>query len=122
MYNARVQCENNNSELEQVLNTNGISIFSDSKSNAAILRHLVVKEWLENARYYKSFLAYEEDQFDVQVEAFKEDRHFASNVGDLVIIAISNVLKTSIVLLTSNSDMPVHVQPPTLRTGLITST
>ena len=116
LYNARVQCENNNSELEQVLNTNGISILSDSKSNATILRHLVVKEWLENAWYYKSFLAHEEDQFDVRVEAFKQDGHFASNIGDLVITAISNVLKTSIVLLTSNSDMPVHVQPPTLST------
>ena len=118
LYNACVQCENNNSELGQVLNTNGISILSDSKSNATILRHLVVKEWLENAWYYKSFLAYEEDQFDIQVEAFKQDGHFASNIGDLqlVITAISNVLKTSIVLLTSNSDMPVHVQPPTLST------
>ena len=75
-----------------------------------------MKKWLENAWYYKSFLAYEEDQFDVQVEAFKEDGHFASNIGDLVIIAISNVLKTSIVPHTSNSDMLVHVQPPTLST------
>lgn len=45
LYNAREQCESKNSELEQVLNTNGISIFSDIKSNATVLRHLVVKEW-----------------------------------------------------------------------------
>ena len=45
-----------------------------------------------------------------------EDGHFASNIGDLVITANSNVLKTSVVLLTSNSDMPIHVHPPTLST------
>ena len=86
-------------ELEQVLNANGISNFSDDNGNATILRHLVVNKWLENSWYYKSFLV--QDEFDEQAEAFKQDGHFASDNGDLVITAISNVLKTSIVF-TSN--------------------
>ena len=93
LYNARVQCEN---KLRTRAGTqHKWDLHPLIARVTAILKHLVVKEWLENA-WYKSFLAYE-DQFDLQVEAFKEDGHFTPNIGDLVITAISNVLKTSIV-------------------------
>lgn len=53
------------------------------------------------------------DQLHREAEKFLSSVEFASSVGDPAITALSDVLKTPIVLLTSVENMPVYIQHPT---------
>ena len=53
------------------------------------------------------------NQLQEQASDFLHSGEFASNVGDLVIAAISNILKVPIVVFTSVKNMPVIIQHPT---------
>ena len=53
------------------------------------------------------------NQLQEQASDFLHSGEFASNVGDLVIAAISNILKAPIVVFTSVKNMPVVIQHPT---------
>ena len=112
VHNLKFQVNNGNVELGKFLQSHGIHIHDSFEDLIAILRCLVVEEWLgEFSDYYQGFMT--GNQLQQQARKFLDSGEFASNVGDLVITAISNILKAPVVILTSAKNMPVVIQHPT---------
>ena len=88
---------------------------------AHILRQSVVNEWQgENKHTYQSFLT--QTQIEKEAERFSRSGQFSGEVGDLVLTAMCNVLKTPIVVFSSISDVPVIVITPTTGTATTSET
>ena len=98
---------------QEVLGRVGVDKWQSVAEMAEILRKLVVDEWLgENSNEYWGFIGTQEG-LERQAKEFLESGEFASDIGDLVIAAISNALKTPIVVFTSVGNMPTLIQYPT---------
>lgn len=69
------------------------------------LRALTVSEWSgENRHQYESFLT--TDSFETEVELFKHRGYFTGELGNLMVLAMANVLKTPIVIFSSLENFP----------------
>ena len=69
------------------------------------LRALTVSEWSgENRQHYESFLT--TDNFDKEVERFTRQGYFTGELGNLMILAMANVLKMPIVIFSSLENYP----------------
>ncbi len=85
-----------------------IGITNDNLNIADIsrlLRRLMVVEWLgDNSDYYQKFVS-----FDIRDRAttFLNQGQFAGDLGDLMIVTLSNILYIPIVIFTSNPGLPV---------------
>ena len=94
--------------------TKNLSIDSNTQSIpeiVSILRKAVVNEWLgENTGDYQSFLT--SDQLEEQAQVFLNSGTFAGDIGDLVVQALTNVLKSPIVVFTSMENVPTIVLTP----------
>ena len=111
-FNIKMQLTEGNSDLEQVLIPLDICIQDSQSLIASSLRKLVVEEWLgEHAKYYQQFMT--ENQLQSQAEEFLCDGVYSSDIGDLAVAALSNVLQTALVLFTSRPNQPLHIQHPT---------
>lgn len=111
-YNLRQQVQTGNIPLKNFLKCKGIRIDADMKEMVMTLRRLTVAEWVgEHSAEYQEFLT--SGQLQEQALQFLQSGHFAADVGDLVVTALSNVLQCPIVLLTSAENMPIVVQHPT---------
>lgn len=69
------------------------------------LRELVVAEWIgDNSDYYQSFVT-----SDIQSEAeqYLNSGEFAGNLGDLMVVTLSNVLHLPIMIFTTITNLPV---------------
>ena len=113
IHNMKYQVNNGNMILGKFLQQCcGIDIKNPFDMIITTLRSLIVAEWLgEYSNEYKEFMT--GNQLQEQASDFLHSGEFASNVGDLVIAAISNILKAPIVVFTSVKNMPVVIQHPT---------
>ena len=69
------------------------------------LRSLVVKEWLgDNADYYQGFVT---SDIRSQAELYLSSGEFAGNLGDLIVVTLSNILHIPITIFTSIQNLPV---------------
>lgn len=72
----------------------------------AKLRMLTVKEWQGNRRvHYEHFLT--KDHYDTEVEKFKVSGYFTGELGNLMVLAMSNLLKLPVVVFSSLENYPV---------------
>lgn len=77
----------------------------DEEQATSTLRTLTVSEWQgERRNHYERFIV--TDNFDEEVEKFKQMGHFASDLGNLMVLAMSNVLKMPIVIFSSLENFP----------------
>ena len=69
-----------------------------------LLRRAMVSEWLENTNVYQGFVT-----TDIRAAAheFLSTQQFSGDLGDLMVLALSNVLHTPICIFTSVVNMPV---------------
>lgn len=79
---------------------------TDVKQMAMALRQIIVKEWLANPSSYEPFLTSEQD-YEVEANAFLQDGHFASELGNSMPLAASNALRISVVVFTAMLNFPV---------------
>ena len=70
---------------------------TDVKQMATTLRQIIVNEWLANPSSYEPFLSSEQD-YEAEANAFLQDGHFASELGNSMPLAASNALRISIVV------------------------
>ncbi len=69
------------------------------------LRDLVVQEWLgDNADYYQGFST---SDIQSQAEQYLISGEFAGNLGDLMVVTLSNVLHIPIAIFTSIPNLPI---------------
>lgn len=78
------------------------------------LRDLVVNEWLNNAGRYKHALLSPDKHFDVEINKFRECGYFSNELGNVIGIALSQILRLNIVIFTSLDHMPVVPVSPLL--------
>ena len=70
-----------------------------------------MKEWLgEHSQCYQMFMT--EGQLHIQAKEFLHDGAYSSDIGDLAIAALSNMLQSPLVLFTSRPNQPLHIQHP----------
>ncbi len=83
----------------------------DVKEEGFRLRNLVYKEWVNNPEDYQEFLL---NDVVNEAEYFLQDGFFASDLGDTLVMALSNALSIPIIVLTSNPNVPfLTFQPRT---------
>ena len=75
------------------------------------LRQAVCQHIISNQNYYTSFIDCSYTSFEVQLDALSRPKHWNSDVGDIVALALCNLLNRRLVILTTNS--------PTRKTTLI---
>ena len=104
---ATSDCGLNN--LRGHLNSIGISRDNDAQEVIATLRKLVVEEFLgNNLHEYSSFLSSKEhSSYEEIANNFLHDGFFDCELGNAVILALSNVLHVSFVIFTSFENFPV---------------
>ena len=69
------------------------------------LRELTVSEWSgENRQPYENFLA--TDNFENEVEQFSHRGYFTEELGNLMVLAMANVLKMPVVIFSSLENFP----------------
>lgn len=77
----------------------------DEESLSDSLRVLTVSEWSgENRPHYESFLT--TDNFDEEVKRFTHKGYFTGELGNLMVLAMANVLKMPIVIFSSLENYP----------------
>lgn len=77
----------------------------DEESLSDSLRVLTVSEWLgKNRPHYESFLT--TDNFDEEVKRFTHKWYFTGELGNLMVLAMANVLKMPIVIFSSLENYP----------------
>ncbi len=99
-YNLKMQLERGNNDLEQILTNVAIHVHESLSQIASALRKGVVNQWLgEHSECYQIFMT--KGQLQTQAEEFIKDGTYSSDVGDLTIAALSNMLQIPVVLFTS---------------------
>ena len=98
-----------NSDLAKHLQVLGLNIMEmrDDKAAIAALRALMVAEMLENKVEYEGYLSNESVEYEQQVREFQKLGVHSGEVGNLMALSLSNVLRINIVLLTSMVNFPV---------------
>ena len=71
------------------------------------LRSAMVQEWLENSEEYEPFMFLSDAKFEDIALTYKTPGSFSGACGNLMVMALANVLKINIVLFTSMEQMPV---------------
>ena len=67
----------------------------------------MVQEWLENSEEYEPFMSLSDAKFEDIALTYKTPGPFSGACGNLMVMALANVLKINIVLFTSMEQMPV---------------
>lgn len=100
---------NDNEGLQQHLSSLGM--LTNEDKDVTTLRHLFVQELTENINEYKSWMS--ENCSLSEIEKFKMDGHFASEVGDLCVRACAKILRIPILLITALLNVPsIPFLPP----------
>ena len=71
------------------------------------LRSAMVQEWLNNSEEYEPFMSLADAKFEEIALTYKSPGSFSGACGNLMVMALANVLKINIVLFTSMEQMPV---------------
>ena len=74
------------------------------------LRHLAVDEWQSNKTFYQEFLV--SSNIDEEAERFLQPGHFNSELGNSMVLALSNALQLPVVVLTSIPGFPILTVRP----------
>ena len=101
-------------EYSTFLESIGVHLTNDLVSLASTLRELAVNELTERQEYYQMFVSAEVDEreYIARVNDFTKSGVFSGLIGDLILPALSNVLKTQVYIFTSCHDCPfLHLQP-----------
>ena len=72
-----------------------------------ILRQCLVDEWLDNPSEYAPFITSNEKKFENMAKEFLTPGHFASEIGNSMPMAMSNVLSLPIAIFTGMKNMPI---------------
>ena len=109
-------------ELREHLNSLGVSSNNTLAEIITFLRKLVVNEFLNgNHQEYSSFLlSTERASYEETARNFECDGFFDCELGNAVILALSNILHMSLVVFTSLENYPIITIVPT--TGPISNT
>ena len=98
------------------LSTLGVETEHEIKNLMIKIREITVVEMQENHQHYCIFLddEFNHDNYMLAIQEFRNSGCFAGDMGDLMPLAIANVLRTSINIITSCKDQPFqHIQPRT---------
>ena len=96
------------------LNELGLTRELDLEQVADRLRHLIVNEWQgPNMHEYKQFLVGEDPDVFIEAERFRNSGTFATSLGDCMPLAMSNVLRIPILILSTQASTPVLCQDET---------
>ena len=102
-----------NQEYSTFLESMGINTTEEIASISNSLRKVVVDELMQQYEFYEKFANdLSESEYRRKVQECKKSDVFAGDIGDLILPAISNTLRISINLITSNPECPfMHMQP-----------
>ena len=103
------------SDLASHLESLGLRNCSDTHGMCSKLRELTVYEWISHPEEYQPFLGVQQS-LNEEARLFLTDGHFASELGNSMPLAMANLLKLPIVVMTQMEHL--HVIPVTPRETL----
>ena len=107
----------------QAVNTNLISLtslhpefnFNCTTTLSQQLRFAAVNEWKSNIDYYSEFFS----EVEKEADRFNQLGFFASNLGNSVLLALSNVIGMQFIVFTAQESHPViHISPRKVKCGV----
>ena len=98
-----------NSELFNHLQATGFHVLLQGDHDTAVagLRNLMVSELLENRAVYEGYIINDVVEYEEQVKNFKQLGVYSGEVGNLMALSLTNVLRVNMVLLTSMENFPI---------------
>jgi hypothetical protein len=78
----------------------------DANDMSSTLRILIVREWMNNPDQYKPFLD-SQIEFETEASLFLNGGHFASQLGNSMPLAMANVLKIPMVVMTQMDNFSI---------------
>ena len=98
-----------NVELHNHLKAIGFHILLQGEHNTAVscLRSLMVSELLENRATYDGYITNSGVEYEEQVENFKQMGVYSGEIGNVMALSLTNVLRVNIVLFTSMENFPL---------------
>ena len=92
--------------LASHLESLGLMSCNDTNEICSKLRELTVYEWISHPEEYQPFLKADET-LNLEAKLFQIDGHFASELGNSMPLAMANLLKIPIVVMTQMENLPV---------------
>ena len=103
-----------NTDFAKRLETLGLSVSSSQKEIVQTLRRLVVDEWLGQRRnVYEPFVTLSGLSYELQAREFLNAGHFDSEIGNAMVLAVSNILQVPFIIFTTMENLPVISSIPT---------
>lgn len=102
-------------EARDYLENLGLLNLSTSEM-AKKLRALLVDEWLSYPEEYAPFLTDEGSNFTEEANAFLQDGHFSSSLGDCMPLATTNILGIPLIIYSGMQNLPIVPLVPRGRT------
>ena len=98
-----------NVELHNHLKAIGFHILLQGEHNTAVscLRSLMVSELLENRATYDGYITNSGVEYEEQVEKFKQMGVYSGEIGNVMALSLTNVLRVNMVLFTSMENFPL---------------
>ena len=105
------QLQDGSLSAEAIAHMENLGIIGTTQTNnighmASVLRCVLVEEWLSNPTDYQPFLLSGQD-YNTEVNAFLQDGHFASELGNSMPLAASNKLQIPLVVFTEMLNFPI---------------
>ena len=99
----------NNSELFNHLQATGFYVLLQGDHDTAVagLRNLMVSELLENRAVYEGYISNDVVEYEEQVKNFKQLGVYSGEVGNLMALSLTNVLRVNMILFTSMENFPI---------------
>ena len=98
-----------NVELHNHLEAIGFHAVLQGEHNTAVscLRSLMVSELLENRATYDGYITNNGVEYEEQVENFKQIGVYSGEIGNVMVLSLTNVLRMNMVLFTSMENFPL---------------
>ncbi|KAJ7376501.1 hypothetical protein OS493_034237 [Desmophyllum pertusum] len=98
-----------NAELLSHLEAIGFHTLLQGDNNTAVagLRNLMVSEMLENRADYEGYITNDSVEYEEQVKNFKQFGVYSGEIGNVMALSLTNVLRVNMVLFTSMDNFPL---------------
>ena len=106
--------ENNEADCTHLYNM-GITTDMSIVDTAQRLRELVVNKWITNQERYQPFVG---GNMEEQANLFLRPGHFMGELGNLMPLAMANLIGSALIIFTSLETMPVLLITPSSTSGL----
>ena len=106
-----------NTDFAKRLETLGMTASLSQREIVQTLSRLLVEKWLGQRRNeYEPFVSISGFSYELQAREFLTEGHFDSEIGNAMVLAVSNILQIPLITFSTMENLPVLTSIPTTKT------